>query len=67
MVSGPQTDKHLPESPFSGHFLGDGILHCLLSVVSFYGTRQIHIHPRTADDHGWSSCVCTVQVAKNRN
>jgi hypothetical protein len=28
--SGPQTDKHLPQSPFTDHFLNDDILHCLL-------------------------------------
>ncbi len=37
-VSGPQTDKHLPQSPFTGQFfLDDDILHCLLSVLSVYG------------------------------
>jgi hypothetical protein len=36
--SGPQTDKHLPQSPFRGQFfLDDDILHCLLRVLSFYG------------------------------
>ncbi len=33
--SGPQTDKHLPQSPQS--FLDDDILHWLLWVLSFYG------------------------------
>ncbi len=28
--------KHLPQSPFAGHFLDDDILHCLLWVLSFY-------------------------------
>jgi hypothetical protein len=35
--SGPQTDKHLPQRVFTGNFLDDDILHCLLSLVlSFY-------------------------------
>ncbi len=34
---GPQTDKHLPQSPCRGQFLFDDyILHCLLGVLSFY-------------------------------
>jgi hypothetical protein len=28
--SGPQTDKHLPQSPFTGQLLDDDIFHCLL-------------------------------------
>jgi hypothetical protein len=28
--SGPQTDKHLLQSPFSYKFFDDNILHCLL-------------------------------------
>jgi hypothetical protein len=28
--SGLQTDKHLSQSPFTGHFLDDDILQCLL-------------------------------------
>jgi hypothetical protein len=35
--SGPQTDKHLPQSPFTGLF--SDLLHCLLSVLSFYDWR----------------------------
>ncbi len=36
--SGPQTDKHLPQSPFTGSlFLDEDILHCLLWVLSVYG------------------------------
>ncbi len=34
----PQTDKHLPQSPFTGQFfLDDDILYCLLCVLSFSG------------------------------
>ncbi len=34
--SGPQTDRHLTQSPFTGQFfLDDDILHCLLRVLSF--------------------------------
>ncbi len=33
---GSQTEKHLPQSPFTV-FLDDDILHCLLWVLSFYG------------------------------
>ncbi len=32
--SGPQTDKHLPQNPFTDY----EILHCLLWVFSFYGS-----------------------------
>ncbi len=38
--SGPQTDKQLPQSPFTGNFLDDDILHCLLLVLSFYDSTQ---------------------------
>ncbi len=41
--SGPQTDKHLLQSPFSllqVNFLDDDILLCLLGVLSFYDLRQ---------------------------
>ncbi len=34
---GPRTDKHLPQSLFTGQFLEDDILHCLLRVLSFFG------------------------------
>ncbi len=33
---GPQTDKHLPQSPFTDQFLDDDILNCPLWVLSFY-------------------------------
>jgi hypothetical protein len=35
--SGPRTDKHLPQSPFTGQsiFLDDDILHCLLLFIRF--------------------------------
>jgi hypothetical protein len=33
--SGPQTDKHLPQSPFTGLFSDDDSLHCLLRVYSY--------------------------------
>jgi hypothetical protein len=33
---GPQTDKHLPKSLLQVNFLNDDILHCFLSVYSFY-------------------------------
>ncbi len=32
MGSGPQTDKHLPQSPFTGKFLDNDIWHSILSV-----------------------------------
>ncbi len=36
--SGPQTEKHLPQSPFTGQFFLDvDILYCLVWVLSFYG------------------------------
>ncbi len=37
--SGPQIDKHLLQSPFTGQFfLDDDILLCLLWVLSYYGS-----------------------------
>jgi hypothetical protein len=38
---GPQTDKHLPQNPFTVHFLDDDILHCLLCVLYFYECYQL--------------------------
>ena len=35
---GPQTDRHLPQSPFTGQFFLDSNIWCsFLSVLSFYG------------------------------
>jgi hypothetical protein len=39
--AGSATDKHLLQSPFTGQFfLDDKILHCLISVLSFYEVTQ---------------------------
>jgi hypothetical protein len=38
--SRPQTDKHLPQIPFTDHFLDGDILHCLLCVLSFYAVSE---------------------------
>jgi hypothetical protein len=40
--SGPQADKHLPQSPFTGQFfLNDDILHFLIAFYeSFYGADR---------------------------
>ncbi len=40
--SGPQTDKQLPQSPFSGYFLDEGILHRLLWIFSSYAPNYWH-------------------------
>jgi hypothetical protein len=41
--SGPQTDKHLPQSPLQVNYLDDDILHFLLWVLSFYGIQYVAV------------------------
>jgi hypothetical protein len=56
--SGPQTDKHLLQSPFTGQFcLDDDILHCLLWVLSFYGWRRPHFYELTIGEHCYRSAA----------
>jgi hypothetical protein len=41
--SGPQTDQHMPQSRvYTGQFLDDDTLHCLLCALSFYGLVDRH-------------------------